>query len=130
MKTVKQAKREARQLFQLCLVNGSLDESRARLVVRRMIEAGKTGGLAVLSRFERLVRLAQERRRAEVQSAVPLPPDVRANIEAGLARLYGGAIDTSFADDPTLIGGVRIKVGSDVYDGSVKAKLSALETRF
>ena len=58
---------------------------------------------------------------AEVESAVPLPADMRAQLEAGVARLYGPGIVTSFAEDPTLIGGVRITVGSDVYDGTFRA---------
>ncbi len=43
MKTAKQAQREARQLFRLCLVNGSLDESRARRVVQRLVDAAGPG---------------------------------------------------------------------------------------
>jgi len=37
---------------------------------------------------------------------------------------------TTFVVDPTLIAGMRLKVGSDVYDGSVKGGLAALEARF
>jgi F-type H+-transporting ATPase subunit delta len=65
-----------------------------------------------------------------VQSAVPLPADVRERIEAALARLHGPDIVASFTENPDLLGGVRVKVGSDVYDGSVKAALRALEARF
>ena len=67
---------------------------------------------------------------ADVTSAVPLPPDIRALLEAGVARLYGPGIVTSFAEDPALLGGVRVTVGSDVYDGTIKAGLAALEARF
>jgi len=130
MKTARQTQREARQLYHLCLVDGFLDEGRVREVVQRVIGAGRAGGLAVLSRFYRLVRIERARRSAEVESAVPLPSDVREGIAAGLARLYGPGISASFADNPDLLGGVRIKVGSDVYDGSVRGRLDALEERF
>ena len=63
-------------------------------------------------------------------SAVPLPPDIRALLEAGVARLYGPGIVTSFTEDPALLGGVRLTVGSDVYDGTIKAGLAALAARF
>ena len=43
MKTAKQAQRDARQLFRLCLADGSLDEDRARRVVRRLVDAGRPG---------------------------------------------------------------------------------------
>ena len=129
MKTVKQTVREARQLFRLCLVNGSLDEDRARRVVHDVVDAGRSGRLGILSRFEHLVKLDRVEHTAEVESAALLPSDVRGSIEADLARIYGKGIAISFADNPALIGGVRIKVGSDVYDGSVKARLAALEAR-
>jgi len=130
MMTRKQSEREARRLFRLSLVNGSLDEDRARLIVRRLIDAKSPTALSVVSRFERFVRLNRNEHSAVVASAAPLPPDIRAAIEAGVAGLYGRDIVTSFKEDPTLVGGVRISVGSTVYDGSVKAGLAALAARF
>ena len=130
MKTAKQAQRDARQLFRLCLAGGSLDEDRARRIVRGLVDAGRPGALPVLSRFQRLLRLDRTKHSADVTSAVPLPPDIRAMLEAGIARVYGPGIVTAFAEDQTLIGGVRVTVGSDVYDGSVRAGLAALEARF
>jgi len=130
MKTTRQIKREAKRLFRLCLVNESLDEGRTRKVVQRIIGDKRRSGLALLSHFQRLVRLDCARHTAEVESAMPLPADLRARIEAGLARTYGPGISASFAHNPGLIGGMRIKVGSDVYDGSVRARLAALEKGF
>jgi F-type H+-transporting ATPase subunit delta len=130
MKTTKQAKREAIRLFRLCFVNGLLDEGRTRQVVQRVIEANRRGGLALLAHFQRLVRLEVARHTAEVESAVPLPADLHESIQAGLARSYGPGIRASFIHNPGLIGGMRIKVGSDVYDGSVLARLAALEKSF
>jgi F-type H+-transporting ATPase subunit delta len=111
-------------------VNGSLDEARVRRVVQRIIGEERPGGLHVLSRFQRLVRLDREAHTARVESAASLSDDVRATIEAGLARIYGSGIVTSYAQNPALLGGVRITVGSDVYDGSVQGRLAALEERF
>ena len=130
MKTTRQIKREAKRLFRLCLVNGLLDEGRTRQVVQRIIEAKRRGGLALLSHFQRLVKLDSARHIAEVESAMPLSADLRASIQAGLVRVYGPGISASFAHNPGLIGGVRIKVGSDVYDGTVRARLDALEKGF
>ena len=130
MKTAKQAQRDAGQLFRLCLVNGSIDEDRTRRVVQQLVDAARPGTLPVLSRFHRLVRLDREKRSARVTSAVPLPPDIRALLEAGILRVYGPGIVTSFAEDPTLLAGVRLTVGSDVYDGTVRGGLAALEARF
>ncbi len=130
MKTTRQTKREAKRLFRFCLVNGLLDEARTRQVVQRIIDARRRGGLALLSHFQRLVKLDSARHTAEVESAMPLPEDLRASVQAGLARVYGPGISPSFAHNPGLIGGMRIKVGSDVYDGSVRARLAELEKGF
>ena len=130
MKINKQARSEAKQLFRFCLVNGLLDENRVRNVVQDVIAAGRRDCPAILSHFRRLVRLEIVRRTATVESAVPLPPDLQAGIEAGLKRRYGPGLTAVFAHRPALIGGMRIQVGSDVYDGSVRAGLAALEQSF
>ena len=85
--------------------------------------------MSVLTAFERLVRLYRDRHTAFVESAVPLSGDMRDGVRAGLTRVYGPALEASFGDDPALIGGIRIKVGSDVYDGSVRSRLAALAAR-
>ena len=130
MKITKQTKREAKQLFRFCLVDGMLDESRARQVAQRVVAAGRRDCPAILAHFRRLVRLDLARHTATIESATPLPADLQATIEAGLTRRYGRGLATAFAHRPALIGGVRIQVGSDVYDGSVRAGLAALEQSF
>ena len=96
---------DGEQLYRLCLVDGALDEGRVRLVVDRVIRSGRRGASPILAHFERLVRLDRERHTARVVSAAPLPDDVRADVAARVERMYGRGIETSFADDPALIGG-------------------------
>jgi F-type H+-transporting ATPase subunit delta len=130
MKTTRQTRREATQLFRLCLVNGRLDEGRGRQIVQRLVAERPRGFLATLSLFRRLVKLELDRRTAKIESAVPLPADLQARVQAGLERAYGPGLNMSFAQNPALIGGMRVQVGSDVYNGSVKARLAALEQSF
>jgi len=130
MKLSKQSRREAKQLFRSSVVNGLLDEDRARQVVKRVLESKPRGYLAILAHFERLLKLDIARRTARVESAVPLPADLQASVQTGLAKLYGPGLNLSFSQNPALIGGLRIKVGSDVYDGSVQARLAALQESF
>ena len=127
MKTTKQIERDAKHLFRLCLVNGSLDETRVRLVMRRVLESKHRGYLTLAAQFERLVRLDCAAHTAQVDSAILLNAEMQASVEANLLRVYGPGITTSFAESAALIGGMRIRVGSDVYDGSVRAGLAALE---
>jgi F-type H+-transporting ATPase subunit delta len=130
MKISKQARREGKELFRSCLVNGVLDENRVRQAVRRVLEVKPRGYLGLLAHFERLVKLDLARRTAKVEGAVSLPEDLRARVEAGLVRIYGPGLQISFGQNPALLGGLRIQVGSDVYDGSVQARLAALSEAF
>ena len=124
------ARREAKQLFRSCLVKGLLDENRARQVVKRVIETKPRGYLAILSVFHRLVKLDLGRRTARIESAVPVPPDLQARLQAGLTRAYGSGLNFVFVQNPALLAGLRLRVGSDVFDGSVQARLAALEQSF
>jgi F-type H+-transporting ATPase subunit delta len=130
MKTSRQIEREAKRLYRLCLVEGVLDEGRVRQVVQLLIESRHRGYLAVLWSLQRLVRLDRQAHSARVETAVPLPADLLASIQARLASAYGTGISMQFAVLPALIGGMRIRVGSDVYDGSVQSELAALEKSF
>ena len=63
--------------------------------------------------------------RAEVASARDLDDAQRAALEAELSRLAGKKAKLTFTIDPALIGGVVARVGSIVYDGSVRGQLDA-----
>jgi F-type H+-transporting ATPase subunit delta len=130
MKISKQARREAKQLFRSCMVSGLLDDNRARLAMRKVIELKPRGYLAILSHFARLVKLDAEKRDAQVESAAPLSVELQGRIQTDLARTYGRGLNITFTQNPALIGGMRIRVGSDVYDGSVQARLNALQESF
>lgn len=116
-------------MYRLCRVNGLLDAARVRLVAERLASSQRRGALAVLAAFQRLVRLDVDRHAALVESATPLPPDLRDAVTADLERRYGRGIAASFRENEALIGGMRIRVGSDVYDSSVSARLAALRAR-
>ena len=130
MKISKQARRDAKQMFRISHVDGLLDENRVRQVVKQVLQGKPRGYLGILTHFERLVRLDVDRRTARVESAAALTPDVQADVQARLERAYGPGLNISFALNPGLIGGIRVKVGSDVFDGSVQARLTALQESF
>jgi len=130
MKANRQSKREAKRLFHLCLVSGLVDESRARKVVATAIASGRRDARAMLAHFLRLLRLDRARHTADIESATPLPADLRTAIRGSLTRRYGPGFTIAFGHRSELIGGVRIQVGSDVYDDTVLAGLEALERTF
>jgi F-type H+-transporting ATPase subunit delta len=130
MKISKQARRDAKQLFRCCLVNGLLDENRARLAAQRLATEKPRGFAGILSRFHRLVQLEIARRTATVESALTLTETLRDQVKSHLNRRYGAGLHLTFKVSPALIGGLRIQVGSDVFDGSVQARLAALQDSF
>ena len=130
MKVTKKAKRGAKQLYRFCLLNGLLDENRARQVVQRVVATGQRNWLPILTHFLRLVKLDRAQHTATIESATMLPADLRTIVQTELAQRYGLGLTTAFAQRPELIGGMRIQVGCDVYDGSVRAGLEALKKSF
>ena len=130
MKMTKQARRDAKQLFRSTVVNGVMDEGKVRSVVQKVLAAKPRGYQAILDHLTRLVKLEQDRRAAKVESAVALTPEQQSGVSANLQRLYGNGLNLSFHVNPALVGGLRVRVGSDVYDGSVAARLQQLEESF
>jgi len=130
MKISKQAQRDARQLFRSCQVSGLLDENRVRQTVTLLSTQKPRGYVEILSRLHRLVKMDLEQHAARVESAMPLPADLQADVTNGIKKKYGVGVSISFGQNPALIGGLRIQVGSDLYDGSVQTKLNQLAQSF
>ncbi len=130
MKTSHQTRRDAASLLRACTVTGSLDENRVRRAVQLLVTRKPRGYINTLFRFRRLVQLDLARRSAKIESAIRLPEDMRAEVRNRLEKTYGSGVITSFSENPALIGGVRIQVGSDVYDGTVDRRLNAIERDF
>ena len=125
----KQLQRIAKRLFRWCLVNGELDEGRVRRVVRTVLDSRRRGYLPVLLSFHRLIQLEVSQHTAAVETPFVLPADLRARTQDTLQTQYGVRTVTKFIQRPELIAGMRVQVGCDVYDGTVKAKLELLEKR-
>ena len=127
MKISKEARRTSRQLFRACFEGGKLDENRVRSVVSLITDKKPRGYIAILENFTRLLRGETQRQSAIVESATPLSSDMRFQLNAGLTKKYGREMTLQFHEKPELLGGIRVKVGSDVWDGTVKARLENLK---
>ena len=126
MKANRETQRQARQLFRLCLVDGRLDEQRLGDVVAHIIEEKPRRYLSLLTVIHRLARLHGERRRAVVETAVPTTPALVEAMGAALRQRHGGDLTVEFQHNPELLGGARVKIGDNVWDHSVSARLEAL----
>ena len=127
MKISKQSKRDAKALFRSVQINGLPDENRLRQAVQLIVEKKPRGYLRILAHLQHLVKLDLERRTARIETAAPLGTEAEAGLKNTLSQRYGGGLNFSFHTNPALLGGMRIRVGSDVYDGSVSGRLRQLE---
>jgi F-type H+-transporting ATPase subunit delta len=130
MKGSKQSRRDAKQLFQSCQANGALDEDRVRQVVALLIEKKPRGYFGTLQELQRLVKLDVNSRSARVESAVALNDTQQQTVRDGLSRLKGSEVAVEFAQNADLIGGMRVRLGDDVFDGSVRTRLTRLGEKF
>ena len=127
MKISKQARRDAKELFRATQVNGVLDEAKVRTAVDEVLRLKPRGYVGILSHFQRLVKLDIDRRSARVESVVPLDDAQQSGVKAALTKRYGAGLNFTFVQNPALIGGMRIKVGSDVFDGSIQSRLAQMQ---
>ncbi|CAN5618953.1 ATP synthase F1 subunit delta [soil metagenome] len=93
-----------------------------------LLQNGRLADLAEIStRFESVLEERGGIVSAEITSARELPVSERAEFESNLARLTGKKVRVNYAVDQNIIGGVVTRIGSTVYDGSVKTKLENLK---
>ncbi len=117
-------------MFALCVESGRLDESRVLRVVELACHSTARHRFALLKQFDRLLRNHLKQSCAKVESAVPLSDAMQTEIATRLSKMMRSEREVTFVTNPDLIGGMRIQVGDDVYDGSVYGRLCELEHRF
>ena len=129
MKVSKDALRTARQFMRLTLRNGTVDLAAAKTIVEKVIADKPRNYLGILTSYQRLLRLEMEKRHAIVESAEGLSQTEEATVTADLQLRHGSDITTEFHTNAGLLGGIRIKLGSTVWDGSVKSRLESLRDK-
>ena len=127
MKVRKETRQLARALLRASFTDGQLDNGRVSSVVQSLISKKPRDYIKVLEDYKNLLRLELEKRHARIEIASELDDETRSKILATLKKKYGNDLTTEFVNNPALLGGVRIRVGSDVWDGSVRNRLQRLE---
>jgi F-type H+-transporting ATPase subunit delta len=130
--------------LQTALLTPAIQNSRKRAVMAKLLE--RTGGsplirnfvyviidhrrIGIIGEIREALELQLDERlgfvRAEVSSAAPLSAALSAGLEAELSKLTGKGMRLRFEVDPELLGGVVARIGSTVYDGSVRGELREL----
>ncbi len=127
MRINKEIRQLAREMLRASFTDGQLDRGKIASLVQSLITKRPRHFMDVLQYFKRLLRLEIEKRHARIESATQLAPEAAVDIVARLKRKYSEDLTTEFVVDPTLLGGVRVRVGSDVWDGTLRNRLERLQ---
>jgi len=117
-------------LLRQSFTDGKLDQQKVTQMVQTVISEKPRHYMDVLKDYQRLVRLEVEKRHAVIESATPLNRALAEQIVSNLRARHGDDITTEFRTNPELLGGLRIRIGSDVFDGSVRNRLNRLQEKF
>ncbi len=127
MKINKETRQLSKELLRASFTDGQLDSGRIASLVKSLIEKKPRNYIKVLESYKRLLRLEVEKRSATIETATELAPESSAQIVANLKRKYGSGLAARFVVNKELLGGMRIRVGSDVWDSSVRNRLHRLQ---
>ncbi len=127
MKINKEIRQLSREMLLASFTDGQLDQGKISALLQSLIAKKRRHMLDILQNYKRLLRLEIEKRTAKIDSAAPLNQQETAEVAARLKQKYGADLATEFAVNPELLGGMRVRVGSDVWDGTVRNRLLRLE---
>ena len=127
MKVNKEIRQISREMLRASFTDGQLDSGRIASIVDSLIVRKPRNYVDILKNYRRLLRFELEKRRARIETASEVDPAVKAEIVASLKNKYGGDLTSEFLVNPQLLGGMRIRVGSDVWDGTVRNRLDRLQ---
>jgi F-type H+-transporting ATPase subunit delta len=127
MKINKETRQLSKELLRASFTDGRLDSGRVSSLLKSLIEKKPRHYIQVLEAYQRLLRLEVEKRTATIETATELSPDAAQQIVNNLKRQYGSDLTARFSVNPELLGGMRIRVGSDVWDSSVRNRLQRLQ---
>jgi F-type H+-transporting ATPase subunit delta len=127
MKINKEIRQLSRGLLRASFTDGQIDRGKIMSLVQSLIAKKPRRYLDILQYYKRLVRLEIEKRHARVESSTEVDPETSARIVENLKKKRERDLTTEFVVNPELLGGVRIRVGSDVWDGSVRNRLERLQ---
>lgn len=122
----KKAQLLARQLFTLSFADGRISAERVNGVLEYIEKKQPAHPLAVLKAYHRLVATELAKNEAMVEHAGVVSDTLLQTIASALSKRYGRPITTATKANPSLLAGLRVRVGDDVYESSVAGQLDAL----
>jgi F-type H+-transporting ATPase subunit delta len=127
MKINKEIRKLSREMLRASFTDGQLDPGRIASLVDSLIARRRRNYVDILKNYRRLLRLELDKRRARIETASDVESTISSELVTNLKRKYGGDLTTEFVVNPQLLGGLRIRVGNDVWDGTVRNRLERLQ---
>ncbi|OLC28233.1 MAG: hypothetical protein DME69_12110 [Verrucomicrobia bacterium] len=127
MKINKEVRQLSREMLRASFTDGQLDSGRIASLVDSLIARKPRNYTDVLKNYRRLLRLEVEKRHARIETVSEVDRETSSTLVANLKKKYGSDLTTEFVVNPQLLGGMRIRVGSDVWDGTVRNRLEQLQ---
>jgi F-type H+-transporting ATPase subunit delta len=127
MKRNKEIRQLSREMLRASFTDAQLDNGKISALVQSLMTKKPRHYIDVLKHYKRLLRLEIEKRHARIESAMKLDPETSKQIIDRLKRKYGNDLTADFEVDPALLGGLRVRVGSDVWDGTLQNRLERLQ---
>ncbi|MSU45770.1 MAG: hypothetical protein EXS42_01230 [Lacunisphaera sp.] len=126
MRGDKKTKLLAKQLFKLSLVNGAVSPEQVAGVLGYIEKVQSRHPLALLKLYHRAIVTEVAKSRAIVEHAGAVSDTTLKLIESAMSRKYSRPVTATAQPCPKLLAGLRVRVGSDVYEANVSGQLAAL----
>jgi F-type H+-transporting ATPase subunit delta len=126
MRASKKTKALAKQLFKLSVVNGTVSPEQVTGVLGYIEKAKPQQALLLLKLYHRAIVIELAKSNAVVEHAGPISDTALRSIEAALTRKYSRPVAATAKPDSRLLAGLRVRVGSDVYESTVAGQLANL----
>lgn len=126
MATPKRIRQTARVLLKVSTENGAVTEERVTGVLVWIEKNEPTQGLAILREYQRLVQTEVNKFHARIEHSGALSADAASRIAASLSARYNRRVTATTQENPSLIAGLRVSIGDDVFESSIAGQLETL----
>jgi len=116
----------ARQLFKLSFLDGRLSSEQVAGVLGYIEKTHGANALAISKAYQRLIVAEVAKGVAVIEHSGPVTEAALSSIASSLSKRYGRPVTATAKATPSLLAGLRVRIGDDVYESSVSGQLAAL----
>ena len=126
MRGDKKTKLLAKQLFKLSLRDGQVSSEQVAGVLSYIEQAAPRHALALLKLYQQTIVTELAKSHARVEHAGPISATTLQLIASAMTKKYARPVTATAQPNPRLLAGLRVRIGSDLYESSVAGQLATL----